>query len=134
MTVRQARLAVDRQAPLVLDLCLDVPSSTTTARLSVAFTKAFLTVAEQPPDAHRGVDLPAAVLSYGEGEGEARYCNVCLKEGGSMKQNEADARVNTPCLVFLSAIACGHQQVGWLPLGLVVHPKPEERLPVNRGQ
>jgi hypothetical protein len=33
--------------------------------LSAEFTKAFLTVAEYPPDAHRGFDVPAAQLTFG---------------------------------------------------------------------
>ncbi|KAJ9528294.1 hypothetical protein QJQ45_014263, partial [Haematococcus lacustris] len=55
--------AAHRTAPSALGLCFTLPPNCTSLTLSAAFSKAFLTVSQQPPDAHRGVDVPAALLS-----------------------------------------------------------------------
>ena len=68
--IKQLQLPRDRQAPLVLDLCLMLPPWTQHVRLGASSTKAFLTVDEQPPDANRGFDIPAALMTYWE-EGPA---------------------------------------------------------------
>lgn len=68
--IKKLQLPRDRQAPLVLDLCLILPSWTQHVRLGASFTKAFLAVDEQPPDANRGFDIPAALMTYWE-EGPA---------------------------------------------------------------
>ena len=52
----------DRRRPSVLELQLSVPASASVARVYVGFEKAFLRLAEFPPDANRGFDLPAALL------------------------------------------------------------------------
>ena len=61
-------LAQDRAKPLLLHLCLALPATATSVSLEVQFSKAFLTVFEQPPDAYRGFDVPAAIISYLDGE------------------------------------------------------------------
>lgn len=71
---RRVRPASARAAPLALDLCLVLlrgglaATTATTARLSAAFSTGFMTVFEFPPDAHRGVDVPAARLTWLEEE------------------------------------------------------------------
>lgn len=50
----------------MLDLCLAVPRSVHSITLTAQFTKAFLRMLEHPPDAHRGFDVPAAVVTVGE--------------------------------------------------------------------
>ncbi|GLI64049.1 hypothetical protein VaNZ11_007211, partial [Volvox africanus] len=64
LVAQQVRPAVQRSSPGVVDLCLRVPPAVAEVQLRVAFSKAFLTVFEYPPDAHRGFDVPAAVVSY----------------------------------------------------------------------
>lgn len=55
--------AVDRGAPLVLDVCLHMPATAATLSLSMRFSKAFLAASEYPPDGQRGFDVPAAVVT-----------------------------------------------------------------------
>lgn len=55
-----------RKRPLVLDLCLSLPRSVHSVTLTAQFTKAFLRMLEHPPDAHRGFDVPAAVVTVGD--------------------------------------------------------------------
>lgn len=50
----------------MLDLCLAVPRAAQSITLTAQFTKAFLRMLEHPPDAHRGFDVPAAVVTVGE--------------------------------------------------------------------
>jgi hypothetical protein len=50
----------------VLDLCLSVPADTGSITLTAQFTKAFLRMLEHPPDAHRGFDVPPAVITVGD--------------------------------------------------------------------
>ncbi|EFJ52494.1 hypothetical protein VOLCADRAFT_102993 [Volvox carteri f. nagariensis] len=64
LVAQQVRPAVQRSSPGVLDLCLRVPPTVAEVQLRIAFSKAFLTVFEYPPDAHRGFDVPAALVSY----------------------------------------------------------------------
>ncbi|KAG1675788.1 hypothetical protein FOA52_012444 [Chlamydomonas sp. UWO 241] len=64
--LRQLSPAADRARPLALDVCLSLPAHVSHARLSAAFQRVLVTVSEQPPDAHRGFDVPAAVISYTE--------------------------------------------------------------------
>ena len=52
----------DRRRPSVLELQLSLAASASVARVYVGFEKAFLRLAEFPPDANRGFDLPAALL------------------------------------------------------------------------
>lgn len=61
---RHVRPATARASPGVLDLCLVMPPSVSELRLRLDFSKAFLTAFEYPPDAHRGFDVPAALVSY----------------------------------------------------------------------
>uniref|UniRef100_A0A383WL46 GPI transamidase component PIG-T n=1 Tax=Tetradesmus obliquus TaxID=3088 RepID=A0A383WL46_TETOB len=65
LTHRHITPARDRTRPLVLNMCLALPAAATTLTLSAQFSKAFLTVAEYPPDAHRGFDVPAAQVTIG---------------------------------------------------------------------
>ncbi|GJP32611.1 hypothetical protein CLOM_g17223 [Closterium sp. NIES-68] len=53
----------ERGPPAVLELVLQVPRTVTRVTITVQYRKAFLTVFESPPDASRGVDLPAALLT-----------------------------------------------------------------------
>ncbi len=97
---RQLLPARDREAPLVLDLCLvglpvaaaaalapsaldpeprAAAAAATHVRLEAAFTKAFLRVSEQQPDANRGIDVPAAIVTYDDPS--AHHCNS--RRGGS---------------------------------------------------
>jgi hypothetical protein len=69
LALRHVAPASDRAAPLTLDLCLELPAGASEAALSVQFSKAFLHVFEWPPDAHRGFDVPAAVVTYAAGSG-----------------------------------------------------------------
>jgi len=69
--LRHISPALDRARPLVLDLCLDLPGGAREAVLALQFSKAFLHVFEWPPDAHRGFDVPAAVVTYAPGGGGA---------------------------------------------------------------
>ena len=48
----------------LLELCLHLPAATAAASLTIDFQKAFLTVFDHPPDAHRGFDIPAALLTF----------------------------------------------------------------------
>ena len=50
-----------RAAPALLHLCLSLPPASA-ATISLGFRRAFLAVWEQAADAHRGVDVPAAVM------------------------------------------------------------------------
>lgn len=45
------------------ELCLRLPGSAHSAKLSIAFQKAFLTVFDHPPDANRGFDMPSALVT-----------------------------------------------------------------------
>ncbi|GAX78276.1 hypothetical protein CEUSTIGMA_g5718.t1 [Chlamydomonas eustigma] len=62
--IRHISPAVDRQSPLILDMCLHLPSNSKTVKLTTRFNKAFLRVSEQTPDAHRGIDIPASIITY----------------------------------------------------------------------
>lgn len=53
--------ALTRARPLLLEAGLRIPPLTS-VRLSFSFDKAFLRYTEHPPDAHRGFDLPPAVI------------------------------------------------------------------------
>ncbi|KAG2501150.1 hypothetical protein HYH03_000965 [Edaphochlamys debaryana] len=64
LVAQSIRPAAQRASPGVLDVCLHVPPHVRSVVLQLAFTKAFLTAFEYPPDAHRGFDVPAAVVSY----------------------------------------------------------------------
>jgi phosphatidylinositol glycan class T len=70
VTFNRLQLSRYRESPLVLDLCLHLPVNTVHKaparhmQLSWSFTKSFLAVSEQPPDAHRGLDVPSAVLRF----------------------------------------------------------------------
>ena len=48
----------------LIELCLSLPAATTSALIRIDFQKAFLTVFDHPPDAHRGFDIPAALLTF----------------------------------------------------------------------
>lgn len=48
----------------LIELCLSLPATTTSALIRIDFQKAFLTVFDHPPDAHRGFDIPAALLTF----------------------------------------------------------------------
>lgn len=64
LLLRYISPAVDRARPLVLDLCLALPAAARSVTLSAEFSKAFLHVFEYPPDAHRGFDVPAAIITF----------------------------------------------------------------------
>ena len=55
--------AIDRARPSSTELQLLIPSNATVARVSIGFEKAFLHTDEFPPDANRGFDIPAAVIT-----------------------------------------------------------------------
>eukprot|EP00850_Spirogloea_muscicola_P014269 SM000101S09267 [mRNA] locus=s101:244995:249777:- [translate_table: standard] len=65
--------AEDRQAPAVLEARLRLPSLTSTVQLHIDFNKAFLWIDEHPPDASRGFDLPAAVVTFPDIPSSAGY-------------------------------------------------------------
>ncbi|KAG2432868.1 hypothetical protein HXX76_008600 [Chlamydomonas incerta] len=105
---RHVRPATARASPGVLDLCLAAPPSVSELRLRLEFSKAFLTAFEYPPDAHRGFDVPAALVSYvdplalpgaqwregGGGEGQPLASPLLLAlQGGGVQQ------VYTPALL-----------------------------------
>ena len=48
----------------LLELCFSLPAAAASAQLTIDFQKAFLTVFDHPPDAHRGFDIPAALLTF----------------------------------------------------------------------
>ncbi len=54
----------------LLELCLRLPAATATALLTIDFQKAFLTVFDHPPDAHRGFDVPAALFTFLDAKAE----------------------------------------------------------------
>lgn len=54
---------VDRRRPSTMELQVLMPAGASVARISFKFEKAFLRISEFPPDANRGFDLPAALLS-----------------------------------------------------------------------
>jgi hypothetical protein len=95
----------DRKQPLVVDLCLAVPAVTTSVTLTAQFTKAFLAMAEHPPDAHRGFDVPAAVITLAAGiakapEGAGSSAGGC---SGSSRNDTGNAAAVGSC-------ANGHAQ------------------------
>ena len=54
-----------RVHPLVLDLCMLLPRAVRSVTLTAQFTKSFLRMLEHPPDAHRGFDIPAVIITVG---------------------------------------------------------------------
>lgn len=64
LLAREVAPAVDRAAPLVLELCLRLPAAMSRAALTVDFTRGFLRSEEYPTDAARGFDIPPTVVSY----------------------------------------------------------------------
>lgn len=54
----------------LFELCVGLPTLTASVLLTIDFQKAFLTVFDHPPDAHRGFDIPAAVLTFLDGSHE----------------------------------------------------------------
>ncbi|KFY14055.1 hypothetical protein V491_06169 [Pseudogymnoascus sp. VKM F-3775] len=58
------RPALDRHRGTQLEIKMDVPANSTVV-LSYDFEKAILRYTEYPPDANRGFDVPAAVISIG---------------------------------------------------------------------
>ena len=48
----------------LIELCFSLPATASSAVLRISFQKAFLTVFDHPPDAHRGFDIPAALLTF----------------------------------------------------------------------
>ena len=56
--------AKDRLASLVWQMCLAIPSHVDSISISNFFTKGFLKLAEYPPDAYRGFDVPEARISF----------------------------------------------------------------------
>jgi hypothetical protein len=86
----------------VLNLCLALPAGLRSVTLSAQFSKAFLTVAEYPPDAHRGFDVPAAKITFGvtdmRGIGDRP-----AQHGSSARSSSASWHVRT-------ASRAGHQQ------------------------
>ncbi|PNH07978.1 GPI transamidase component PIG-T, partial [Tetrabaena socialis] len=64
MLAGNVRPALQRASPGVLDVCLHVPAHVAELRLLMGFSKGFLTAFEYPPDAHRGFDIPAALVSF----------------------------------------------------------------------
>ena len=47
----------------LIELCLRLPGTARSAKLSIAFHNAFLTVFDHPPDANRGFDMPSALVT-----------------------------------------------------------------------
>ena len=54
----------------LLELCLQLPAATSAAFLTIDFQKAFLTVFDHPPDAHRGFDIPATLVTFLDAKAE----------------------------------------------------------------
>ena len=54
----------------LIELCFSLPATASSAVLRVNFQKAFLTVFDHPPDAHRGFDIPAALLTFRDASSE----------------------------------------------------------------
>lgn len=79
--------AKDREAPLVLQLCLRFPPNTTSLSLSAHFSKAFLSLKELPPDALRGFDVPPPQIQWAirsaSGEGSSASEVKWAELGGS---------------------------------------------------
>ncbi|GMH32251.1 hypothetical protein BSKO_00085 [Bryopsis sp. KO-2023] len=57
-------VAEDRQSPFGLEMCLKLKPGANSASVSFSFTKGFLSVTEHPPDAHRGFDIPSAMVVF----------------------------------------------------------------------
>ena len=60
---RRLQAAEPRSQAALMELCLQVPARACSLQLTVSFRKAFLSVFEHPPDAHRGFDIPAALVA-----------------------------------------------------------------------
>jgi phosphatidylinositol glycan class T len=117
LAAQRVQPAVQRASPGVLDLCLQVPAAVAEVQLRLDFSKVFLTVFEYPPDAHRGFDIPAALVSYPDplhaptvqwrtaAEMEAGMCGGA-GAGGDAAPNDGDGTGNgevmTPLLTSLS--------------------------------
>lgn len=110
---RRVLPARGRAAPAVLDLCLHVPPRVGALELSLRFSKGFLTVGEYPPDAHRGFDIPSAVVSYVEPLG-LRRVQWAMRAGEAAQEQQAgqgqEQLLATPLLGSLPPSA--FQQVG----------------------
>ncbi len=94
LTQRTKRRGPARQAPALLALCFAAVPPGRRLRVSARFSRAFLTLTQHPPDAHRGVDLPPAVLlPAGPGQlqdlgsqdagWQTRSCSVLKGEGAA---------------------------------------------------
>jgi len=68
-------------SPSLLEAVLVLPANSVT-QLTMEFSKSFIAYTEHPPDAERGWDLPAAVISYEEtreNEGDTRERRIYTK-------------------------------------------------------
>ncbi len=63
LLARRLQAAEPRSQAALMELCLQVPARACSLQLTVSFRKAFLSVFEHPPDAHRGFDIPAALVA-----------------------------------------------------------------------
>eukprot|EP00249_Psilotum_nudum_P019528 c27298_g1_i1 orf=722-2542(+) len=63
----------DRKSPGVIEMQLELPRNSSIVALTVDFDKGFLRIDEHPPDANRGFDLPAALISFPHMQIERQY-------------------------------------------------------------
>ncbi|KAI8825734.1 GPI transamidase component PIG-T [Fimicolochytrium jonesii] len=61
--------AIDRGRPAVLEMAMTLPANSTTT-LYIDFDKAFIKYTEHPPDANRGFDIGAAIITFTTPSGE----------------------------------------------------------------
>lgn len=54
----------DKVSPGVLEMLLKFPCGLKSAALTIEFDKGFLHIDEYPPDAHQGLDIPSAVITF----------------------------------------------------------------------
>lgn len=98
----------------LIELCLSLPAATTSALIRIEFQKAFLTVFDHPPDAHRGFDIPAALLTFlhVSPEHQVSTCTQTFTAGLASRQvwhcNGVALRV-TPCSAWRYQMPCSHE-------------------------
>lgn len=126
LLLRYIAPAEDRKAPLILDLCLALPADTQAIALTAEFSKGFMTMFEYPPDAYRGFDIPAAIVSYMDQVSSNRVewavrgqqCGSSSKPGTHGSMLQSDICVIAPLLQQMSEAV--PQQVSMTIIGLCV--------------
>ena len=80
LLARRLQTAEPRSQAALVELCLQVPAQACSLQLSVSFRKAFLSVFEHPPDAHRGFDIPAALMALpSQQKASCTADNACIR-------------------------------------------------------